>query len=132
MKLYHKKRCIASHQLHYPHPSHLIHKIPLRQRQRLRRFRRAHHAIRLNRIPLRIDLHLRPRIIELHIPLPNVPAILHRLDALAQAVGLDDARGDGRLADERDAGLWDERGEHGAHDDGFDGGDGGVGIALVE
>jgi hypothetical protein len=110
--------------------SHLVHKIPLRQRQRLRGLRSTHLPIRLDRIPLWIDLHFRARIVELHVALANVPAVLDSLDALAQVVGFDDARVDGGLGHECYAGGGDERGEHGAHDDGFDGGDGGVGVAL--
>jgi hypothetical protein len=64
----------------------LIHKIRLCQRQRLRWFCRTHHTIRLNCIPLGIDLHLRPDIVKLHILLANLSAILDRLDTLAQAV----------------------------------------------
>jgi hypothetical protein len=109
---------------------HLVHKIRLRQRQRLRGLRSTYLPIRLHRIPLWIDLHFRARIIELHVALANVPAILDSLDALAQVVGFDDARVDGGLRHECYAGRGDERGEHGAHDDGFDGGDGGVGVAL--
>jgi hypothetical protein len=81
----------------------LIHKIRLCQWQRLRRFCRTHHAIRLNRIPLGIDLHLRPDIVKLHIFLANLSAILDGLDALAQAVRFNHARGNGRLGYESDA-----------------------------
>ena len=82
----------------------LIDKIPLRQRQRLRRLRLTYHTIRLDRIPLRIDLHLGLRIIELHIPLTDIPTILHSLNALAQAIRLNDAGRNGSLRDESDAG----------------------------
>jgi hypothetical protein len=108
----------------------LIHKIRLRQRQALRWLRRAMHPIRLHAIRLRVNFHLRPHVVELHVPLADVSAILDGFDALAQAVGFDDTRGDGGLRHERDAGLRDERREHGAHDDGLDGRDRGVGIAL--
>jgi hypothetical protein len=87
-----------------PSLTNLINKVRLRQRQRIRRLSRAHHAIRLNRIPFGINLHLGSCIVELHISLTNLATILDSLDTLAQAVGFDDAGGDGRLRDEGDAG----------------------------
>jgi hypothetical protein len=82
----------------------LVNKIPLRQRQRLARFRCTPHAIRLYPIRLWVDFHLRLCIVELHVFLANVPAILHCFDALAELVRVDDARVDGRFGDECDAG----------------------------
>jgi hypothetical protein len=84
--------------------SRLINKVLLRQRQRLRGLRRTPHPIRLNAIRLRVDRHLRPRIVELHVPLAYVAAIFDRLDALAQLVRVDDARVDGRFRHESHAG----------------------------
>lgn len=89
------------------------------------------HTISLNPIILRIDLHLRHHIIELHIPLPDFPAIFNRLNPLVQIVGGDCTGFDGGLRDEEDGGGGHEGREHGARDDRFDGGDGGVGIALM-
>jgi len=109
----------------------LIHEISLRQRQRFRWLSRAHHTIRLDRVRLRIDLHLRPHVVELHILLANLPAIPDSFHALLQPVGLDDARRDRRLRDERDARLRDKRREHGAHDNRLYGRNGSVGIALL-
>jgi len=109
----------------------LVNKVRLPQRQPLRRLRRTNHAVSLHYIRLRIDSHLRPHIVELHIPLANRSAILDRFDAFAEIVRGGDARRDGRLADKGDAGGGQEGREHGAHDDRLDGGDGGVGITLV-
>jgi hypothetical protein len=88
------------------------------------------HPIGLDSIRFGIDFHLWPHVVELHVPLADVPAILDCFYALAQAISFHDARGDGGLGHEGNACLRDHRGEHGAHDDGFDGGDGCVRVAL--
>ena len=96
-------------------PPLLKNKIPLRQRQRLRRLRPQHHPITLDRIRLRIDLHLRHQIIPLHVLLPDVPAILDRFDPFFEAVGGDLAGGDARAADEGDACAGHQGREHRPH-----------------
>ena len=88
------------------------------------------HAIGLHLITLRIDFHLRHVVVELHIPLPDVPAVLHRLHGLPQTVGLFHTGLERRLRDEGHAvPLGVEGAEHGPGEDGLDGGDGGVGVA---
>lgn len=102
----------------------------LRKRQSRRRLGSAHLAVRLDDVALRVDPHAGHGVVEAHVALADGAASPDGLDALAQAVGLDGARGHGGGGDEEDAGLRDEGGEHGAGDDGLDGGDGGVGVAL--
>lgn len=60
----------------------LIDEITLCQRQLLARLSSAMHPIRLDSIRLRVDLHLRPHIVELHVALADIPAIPDGLDAL--------------------------------------------------
>ena len=102
----------------------------LPQRHLLRRLRRTMHLIRLDAITLRIDLHLRPVVIKLHVLLPHLPTILHGFDAFGELVGCGHTGGDGCGGDEGYGAGGDEGGEHGAHYYGLDGGDGGVGVAL--
>ena len=88
------------------------------------------HAVGLHPIILRIDLHLRHMVVELHIPLPDIATILHRLHRLLQSIFLLHAAGERRLRYERDAvALGVEGAKHGAGEDGLHGGDGGVGVA---
>jgi hypothetical protein len=95
--------------------------VSLAQRQALTRPLPNPHPIRLNHIPLRINLHLRHAIIEFHIPLTHFPASLDRLDSLLEAqfgreVGFDGSGGspgDG-------GGCWSEGAEHWAGEDGLD------------
>lgn len=87
-------------------------------------------TISLNPIILRIDLHLRPDIIKLHILLANIPTVLNSLDSFLKSIGGNCAGRDGSFGDEEDGCLRDERCEHGPADDGLYGWDGGVGIAL--
>src|SRR5947209_4914636 len=46
----------------------------------------AVHAICLDFVALRVDLHLRPSIVELHVLFANSPAILHWLDSFLQVI----------------------------------------------
>lgn len=112
----------------YLHQS--IYVISLRQRELRRRLGAADLPICLDNVALRIDLHLGHGVVEAHVLLGHGAASLDGLDALAQAVRRNCAGDDGFVGDEEDAGLGDERGEHGAGDDGLDGWDGGVGVAL--
>ena len=72
------------------------------------------NPISLNPIILWVNRHLWAHIIEPHIALPNLPAVLHRLDSFLQAIGSDGAGGDRRFGDEEDGCLGDEGSEHGA------------------
>lgn len=47
------------------------------------------YAIGLNSIVLWVNLHLRHRVIELHVLLPDVPAILDGFDSTPELVGCD-------------------------------------------
>ena len=110
--------------------SRLIDKIALCQRQCLGRFRLTHHPVSLHSVSLSVHPHLRLRVVELHVSLANLSAVLDRLHAFAQSVRLNHTRGDGCLGDEGNAAGGNERCEHGTHDDGLDSGDGAIGVAL--
>jgi hypothetical protein len=60
-------------------------------------------------ISLWINLHLRHGIVVLHVLFGDVAAVLHRFNTLAQLVGLDASRIDGRFGDKRHACGGDER-----------------------
>ena len=81
------------------------------------------NAISLDSIILWVNLHLRPRVVELHILLLNLPTILDSLNAFLEVVRGNGAGGDGGFGDEEDGCLGNEGGEHGARDDGLHSGD---------
>jgi hypothetical protein len=62
------------------------------------------HPISLNPIILRINFHLGHHIIELHILLSNLAAVLNRFDSFLEVIGGDCARGDGGGGDEENGG----------------------------
>ena len=62
-------------------------------------------------------------IIEFHIGLPNLPAVLDSLDSFREAVGGDCAGGDGGFGYEEDGCLRHEGREHGSADYWLYGGD---------
>jgi hypothetical protein len=51
------------------------------------------HPVRLDAIALRIDLHLRHRIVILHILLADPAAALNRLDTFLKIIRLNRSRG---------------------------------------
>lgn len=61
-------------------------------------------AISLDPIILRVDLHLRHHVVEFHVLLANLPAVLDGCDSLLQTVGGNRAAGDGGFGDEEDGG----------------------------
>ena len=56
-----------------------------------------------------VDLHLRHRVVEFHVLLPDAAAVLDPFDAFPQAVLWHGPAVDGDLRDEGDAGARDER-----------------------
>ena len=80
-------------------------------------------TVSLDSIILRIDLHLRSHVVELHIVLPDPPTVLDGFNPFLEVVGGDCAGVDGSFGDEEDGCLRDQWGEHGARDNGLDGGD---------
>ena len=88
-------------------------------------------AVCFNAVVLGIDFHLRHRVVELHVLLANLAAVLDGFDALLEPVGGDGAAADGGGGDKEDGGRGDEGCEHRAGDYGLYGWDGGIWITLL-
>jgi hypothetical protein len=115
---------------YFLHPTNSVHEPRLRQGQALGRLGDADLAIGLDGVLFGIDAHARHDVVELHVALRDVAAVLDGRDAFAQAVGCYGPRGDAGFRDEEDTGGRDQGCEHWAGDDGLDRWDGCVGVAL--
>ena len=113
-------------------PAQSVDVIFLAQRQLVSRLSGAKHPIRFYAVALRIHLHLRHDIVELHIFLANISAVFDRLNALLQPIAGHETGVDAGLANKRYACTWDKGSEHWSHNDWLHCWYGGVGITLNE
>lgn len=91
-----------------PIPDQSINIEILRKRQRARGLGNTSQPIRLDDVTLRVDMHARHGVVELHVGLADVAAVSDGLDAFAQVVGVDCAGVDGGLGDEDYGGRGEE------------------------
>lgn len=83
-----------------PIPDQSIYIEILRKRQCARGLSNTSQPIRLDDVTLRVNVHARHGVVELHVGLADVAAVFDGLDAFAQVVGVDCAGVDGGLGDE--------------------------------